>query len=250
MEFKSISEEEKCFYHYDLLIYIKNDEQDDDSFKITSHLALLCGRSRVFHDIFVKDIPVNAHLATYMKVIHSCDRLEIPVVHFKNLSKDAVNLFFSYLHSGRKPVLDFFEEPYEDFSKLCKLFDVKDTASKSCTDDFLILPSKFCDVIIECDENESLRCHSIILASRCPFFKPILRNKSQWMLEKKDSLRKVDFTDVRANVFQVVLDYLHGDTQLFSNTQFKRINDWDSFVLSVLYLANRLLLDDLVLICR
>ena len=129
------------------------------------------------------------------------------------------------------------------------------------------------DVVLEADGRD-LRCHSVVLRSRSPFFAVssaaplslyVLITLRQAMFDDPDwyaprtesdpsgSLRtmRIDMKHIDADILQLVLTYIYADsgTELFKEFKASRIEEKLDHIMLVMSAANELLLDRLKSLC-
>jgi BTB/POZ domain len=145
---------------------------------ISAHAAMFASRSPLFYSLLVEERPVPTSAEDFISYTQGN-------IYFSNVNYAALKRVVDYVNTGKKFKHSRRDDNYDDFVKLYKLLRLSDLPS------LLKLPGIFKDVRIELEDG-SLDCHSIILASRCPFFKPLLRSQSNWFLETNDGLPTVD----------------------------------------------------------
>jgi len=115
------------------------------------------------------------------------------------------------------------------------------------------------DIIIDLADGE-MQLHSIILCQRCPFFQGLFIGSSNggWIEDRRAlaldeaSLMHIDLTHINNKIFDLVARHLYADVeeQLFDEIVSTESEDFCDFVISVLSVANELMIDRLAQICQ
>jgi len=113
-----------------------------------------------------------------------------------------------------------------------------------------------CDTMIELNGTE-VSAHSAVLCQRCPFFDGLFNGRAggQWLAgrrESKSDLVRVDLKHIEPEVFRFVLRYLYADigTEIFDELVSVDIDEFSETVMTVMGVANELMLDRLSQICQ
>lgn len=114
------------------------------------------------------------------------------------------------------------------------------------------------DLLIKLNGSD-VRVHSSLVCQRCPFFKGMLRGRSQgrWLSTRRQNSSKphmieVDLGHINPQIFDYVLEYLYTDagTEMFSRIKLATIDELSEITLDVMSVANELMLDRLSQICQ
>lgn len=112
------------------------------------------------------------------------------------------------------------------------------------------------DTIIELEDLE-VRAHSAILCQRCPFFKGLFNGRAagQWLLARRQDSSKsirVNLKHTQSDTFLLIRRYIYADvdTNLFGDIVCGNIDEFADLVLSVMAMADELMLDRLSQICQ
>lgn len=104
-------------------------------------------------------------------------------------------------------------------------------------------------------KDATTRAHSQVLCQRCPFFDALFYGRSggRWLdSRRQEESITIDLQDMDPYVFDFVLRYLYGDTEveLFEDVRYDNIDDFIDLVLDVMFAANELMIDRLAQICQ
>lgn len=112
------------------------------------------------------------------------------------------------------------------------------------------------DTIVVLDGAEEL-AHSAILCQRCPFFQGLFNGRSEgmWLANRRmdaSELVRVDLGHVDPSAFKIVLRYLYSDAgiEIFDEIKAADLDEFSEIVLSVMAVADELMLDRLSQICQ
>ena len=115
---------------------------------------------------------------------------------------------------------------------------------------------------ILCLSDREVRCHSFVLAVRCPFFEAMLDNAGLgggWLASRRreafaegTSEFRIQLKHLSYNIMSLVLEHIYSDAgvELFDHIQKVTVDEFLEFVIEVMAVANELLLDRLKDICQ
>ena len=115
---------------------------------------------------------------------------------------------------------------------------------------------------ILCLADREVRCHSFILAARCPFFKAMLDSAGMgggWLasrrrvaLEEGTNEFRVQLKHISYNIMSLALEHIYCDAEaeVFDSVQKCNVDEFLESVIEVLAVANELLLDRLKDVCQ
>ncbi|OHW96023.1 BTB/POZ domain-containing protein [Colletotrichum incanum] len=150
-----------------------------------------------------------------------------------------------------------------DMMKLEAAVRLQTTAEKSLDKDFLraTQDAKYfedADALVELD-GEEVPIHSQLIRQRCEFFEGLFHGRAggMWLAGRRNNLDeeelvRVDLSHCDPEAFQYVLRYLYADIgpELFNEATAANIDDFSDLVMSVMSIANELMLDRLSQICQ
>ncbi|GKT94103.1 BTB/POZ domain-containing protein [Colletotrichum tofieldiae] len=150
-----------------------------------------------------------------------------------------------------------------DMMKLEAAVRLQTTAEKSLDKDFLkaTQDAKYfedADALVELD-GEEVPIHSQLIRQRCEFFEGLFHGRAggMWLAGRRNSLDeeelvRVDLSHCDPEAFQYVLRYLYADVgpELFNEATAANIDEFSDLVMSVMSIANELMLDRLSQICQ
>ncbi|KAK9478256.1 hypothetical protein V1514DRAFT_342934 [Lipomyces japonicus] len=123
--------------------------------------------------------------------------------------------------------------------------------------------SEWCDMTIQLQNGEEVKCHSAILSTRSPFFstltaqrwatpQPSFMLSGDYEISLPRESKPVDMKHVQSSVFQIVLDYMYGKPvdKLFDQIWTEDLAGFLEFVLDVLSISNELMTDKLTQVCQ
>ncbi|KAL5604365.1 hypothetical protein BROUX41_002337 [Berkeleyomyces rouxiae] len=114
------------------------------------------------------------------------------------------------------------------------------------------------DVLLRLDGKQAL-VHRDLLCQRCPFFRGLFQGYSsgQWLAKRYGSMKprepvQIDLGHFEPTAFAYVLEHIYADTGLdmFDNLVTPDLDTFGDLVLSVMKIANELMLDRLIEICQ
>jgi hypothetical protein len=115
---------------------------------------------------------------------------------------------------------------------------------------------------ILCLSDREVRCHSFVLAVRCPFFEAMLDNAGLgggWLASRRrealaegTSEFRIQLKHLSYNIMSLVLEHIYSDAglELFDHIRKATVDEFLEFVIEVMAVANELLLDRLKDICQ
>lgn len=113
------------------------------------------------------------------------------------------------------------------------------------------------DTIIELEDDDEVRVHSVLMCSRCPFFEGMFNGRAggKWLEKRRESdseLVRIDMKHIGLETFQLVLRYIYTDAgiELFDEVVSADIDEFSELVMDVMSVANELMLDRLSQICQ
>lgn len=115
------------------------------------------------------------------------------------------------------------------------------------------------DLLIELAHGESIRAHSAIMRTRCPFFEALYGGgaSGRWLLgRREDGLIKVDMKHIGKPVMEMVVNWLYTDWGLTGfdgvcvGVEEAKVDEYLDFVLDVMSVANELMLQGLSQLCQ
>lgn len=206
---------------------------------LSIHLIIMCSRSPLLKSILIDKGDVPSEIRSRIHVDHNR-------IHFKSDSEMTVRSLLDYVYSGHKPVV-----ATDQFYEMVKIFGMNDIYYEVPSSTFanIDLIDAFQDVRVILDDGH-INCHSIFLASRCKYFKAILKNGNPW-----NSLILMDLMEVRVEGYKVATfrtfwKFIHsGNYELFDSIQTSTLGEWNIYMLDLLQLSTELLCDELVIIC-
>ncbi|KAK2048105.1 BTB/POZ domain-containing protein [Colletotrichum somersetense] len=150
-----------------------------------------------------------------------------------------------------------------DMMKLEAAVRLQTTAEKSLDRDFLkaTQDAKYfedADALVELD-GEEVPVHSQLMRQRCEFFEGLFHGRAggMWLAGRRDDLGeeelvRVDLSHCDPKAFQYVMRYLYADVgpDLFNEATAANIDEFSDLVMSVMSIANELMLDRLSQICQ
>ncbi|KAK1579852.1 BTB/POZ domain-containing protein [Colletotrichum navitas] len=150
-----------------------------------------------------------------------------------------------------------------DMMKLEAAVRLQTTVEKSLDRDFLkaTQDTKYfedADALVELD-GEEVPVHSQLMRQRCEFFEGLFHGRAggMWLAGRRDELDEeelvhVDLSHCDPKAFQYVLRYLYADVgpDIFNEATAANIDDFSDLVMSVMSIANELMLDRLSQICQ
>ncbi|KAJ0161789.1 BTB/POZ domain-containing protein 1 [Colletotrichum tanaceti] len=150
-----------------------------------------------------------------------------------------------------------------DMTKLEAAVRLQTTAEKSLDKDLLkaTQDAKYyedADALVELD-GEEVPIHSQLMRQRCEFFEGLFHGRAggMWLAGRRDDmddeeLVRVDLSHCDPEAFRYVLRYLYADvgSELFNEATAANIDDFSDLVMSVMSIANELMLDRLSQVCQ
>ncbi|KAK2013844.1 BTB/POZ domain-containing protein [Colletotrichum eremochloae] len=150
-----------------------------------------------------------------------------------------------------------------DMMKLEAAVRLQTTVEKSLDRDFLkaTQDAKYfedADALVELDGAE-VPIHSQLMRQRCEFFEGLFHGRAggMWLAGRRDDLGeeelvRVDLSHCDPKAFRYVLQYLYADVgpDVFNEATAANIDEFSDLIMSVMSIANELMLDRLSQICQ
>lgn len=115
---------------------------------------------------------------------------------------------------------------------------------------------------ILCLSDREVRCHSFVLAVRCPFFEAMLDSAGLgggWLASRRRQAHaegtsefRIQLKHLSYNIMSLVLEHIYTDAgeELFDHVRKATVDEFLEFLIEVMAVANELLLDRLKDICQ